>query len=74
MLIHNEKDVTPNYAYLLTQMTHPEMPVPFGVFRDIERPTYDELMLGQEKAALDARGKGDLKKLIYGSNTWEVKA
>lgn len=73
LLIHNEKDATPNYAYLLTQMTYPEMPVPFGVFRDIDRPTYDELMLGQEKAALEARGKGDLKKLIYGSNTWEVK-
>lgn len=74
LLIHNEKDPTPNYAYLLTQMSYPEMPVPFGIFRDIERPTYDELMLNQEKTAVETKGPGDLKKLLYSGGTWEVKS
>ena len=73
LIIHNEKDPLPHYAYLLTQMTYPEMPVPFGVFRAIEKPTYEQLMSAQVEQQVKDRGKGDLKKLIYGSETWTVK-
>ncbi|MBI4358562.1 MAG: 2-oxoacid:ferredoxin oxidoreductase subunit beta [Candidatus Omnitrophica bacterium] len=72
-LIHNENDPEPNYAYLLTQMEYPSMPVPFGVFRDIKKPTYDEMLNAQVEEAIKKRGKGDLKELIYGSDTWTVK-
>ncbi|MBI1882882.1 MAG: 2-oxoacid:ferredoxin oxidoreductase subunit beta [Chlamydiae bacterium] len=71
LLIHNEKDENPHYAYFLTQMEHPEMPVPFGVFRAIEKPTYDE-MLDEQIRQAQVKGKGDLKSLIYGPNTWKV--
>lgn len=73
LLIHHEKDATPHYAYLLTQMTYPEMPVPFGVFRAIERPTYDEMMENQIRDTIKKRGKGTLRDLIYGAETWTVK-
>ena len=72
LIVHDENEVSPNLAYLLTQMNYPEMPVPFGIFRVIERPTYDELMDNQVKEAVKTRGKGDLKSLIYGSDTWTV--
>lgn len=72
LLIHDEKAPSPHYAYLLTQMNYPEMPVPFGIFRAIERPTYDEMMDQQIKDAIRSKGKGDLKRLIYGDNTWKV--
>lgn len=72
LLIHNEKDENPHYSYLLTQMTYPSMPVPFGVFRDIQRPTYDDLLNGQVEAAKKAK-KAELKNLIYGRDTWTVK-
>jgi len=72
-LIHNENDPEPNYAYLLTQMEYPAMPVPFGIFRDIKKPTYDEMLNGQIQEAVKKRGKGNLKELIYGSDTWTVK-
>ena len=49
------------------------MPVPFGVFRAIERPTYDDMMNDQVEAMKKEKGPGDLKKLIYGSSTWTVK-
>ncbi|MSR78497.1 MAG: 2-oxoacid:ferredoxin oxidoreductase subunit beta [Candidatus Omnitrophica bacterium] len=74
LLIHNEKSDSPHYAYLLSQMMHPEMPVPFGVFRAIEKPTYDDMMDGQIQDAVQAKGTGDLTKLIYGSSTWKVDA
>ncbi len=72
LMIHHEKDSTPHYAYLLTQMTYPEMPVPFGVFRAIGRPTYDEMMENQIRDSVKKRGKGTVKDLIYGAETWTV--
>lgn len=72
LLIHNEQNPDPSYAYLLTQMQHPNLPVPFGVFRQILKPTYDDMMETQIQAAIKKRGKGDLKELIYGTDTWTV--
>lgn len=72
LLIHNENDPSPHYAYLLTQMEYPEMPVPFGVFRAIEKPAYDEMMDQQIEHVRKTRGPGDLKDLIYGESTWTV--
>jgi 2-oxoglutarate ferredoxin oxidoreductase subunit beta len=45
--------------------------VPVGVFRDIERDSYDELVQGQlDRAA--AGGPGDLQALVSSSDTWEI--
>lgn len=73
LLVHNEKDPKPHYAYFLTQMIYPDMPVPFGVFRCIEKPTYDEMMDHQIQDVIKTKGKGNLKQLIYGASTWTVK-
>jgi 2-oxoglutarate/2-oxoacid ferredoxin oxidoreductase subunit beta len=72
LLVHDEKEADAHHAYFLTQMEFPDFPVPFGVFRDIERPTYDEMMDVQVKEAIKKRGPGDLKELIYGRETWTV--
>jgi len=72
LLIHNENDPSPNYAYLLTQMEYPEMPVPFGVFRSIEKPTYDEMMEEQVKAVIEKKGLGKLEEILYTEDTWKV--
>ena len=73
LLVHNEHDPEPSYAYLLTRMEYPEMPVPFGVFRNITKPTYDEMLEAQVQQAVKTKGKGNLKDLIYGPDTWTVK-
>jgi 2-oxoglutarate ferredoxin oxidoreductase subunit beta len=72
LFLHNEKDPRTHYAYLLTQMTYPEMPVPFGVFRAIEKPTYDEMLEHQVQEVTRMKGKGNLADLIYGEDTWTV--
>ncbi|MCG3176725.1 MAG: hypothetical protein MOGMAGMI_01686 [Candidatus Omnitrophica bacterium] len=69
---HDMSDPEPNWAYQLSQMTFPEFPVPFGVFRDIERPTYDEMMNEQTRLSIEKRGKGDLKKLLYNEEVWVI--
>ena len=73
LLVHDEQASEPSLAYLLTRMDYPEFPVPIGVFRSIERPTYDELLMGQVNAAIERNGKGDLQKLLTGTNTWTVE-
>jgi 2-oxoglutarate ferredoxin oxidoreductase subunit beta len=73
LLIHRENDPEPNYAYFLTQMTYPEMPEPFGVFRYIEKPTYDDRLDAQIREVTKKLGKGTLKDLVYGGEMWTVK-
>ena len=46
-------------AFALSRIAHtPQGPTPFGVFRDVERPVYDELMAEQIAAAKEKRGRG----------------
>ncbi len=73
ILVHREDDPLANYAYLLTQMEYPQMPVPFGVFRCIERPTYDEMLNDQVKAEIKRKGEGKLEDLLYTGSIWTVE-
>ncbi len=56
----------PSLAFALsrvTQATHGGTPV--GIFRDVERPVYDELMAEQIETATAKRGAGDLAALLH---------
>ena len=50
--------------------------VPIGVFRQVQRPTYDDLVRDQVDDAVDAAGgaatDADLAALLAGSDTWTV--
>jgi 2-oxoglutarate ferredoxin oxidoreductase subunit beta len=72
LLIHDETNPRPNHAYLLTQLVYPDFPVPFGVFRCVEKPTYDDLMNQQIAEITKKKGPGDLKSLLYDDSTWTV--
>jgi len=54
----------------VTQETHGGTPV--GIFRDVERPVYDELMAGQIALATEQRGAGDLAALLHSGETWTI--
>ncbi len=72
LLVHDETTEDPAYAYILSRMWAPRFPVPLGVFRRLERPTHDQLLQGQLDAAVAAKGEGDLRKLLYGGETWQA--
>ena len=60
-------------AFALSRLAHgPSGPTPMGVFRSIQRDTYDDMMSGQLVAAQEKSGPGDLSKLLVGGDTWEV--
>jgi 2-oxoglutarate ferredoxin oxidoreductase subunit beta len=72
LLVHDETSEDPTYAYILSRMWAPRFPVPLGVFRRIERATHDQLLQGQIDAAVAAKGEGDLRKLLFGGETWQA--
>jgi len=43
--------------------------VPVGVFRDVPRESYDELLTAQLE---NAKGDGDLQALLGSGDTWSI--
>ncbi len=65
---------SPGPAFLMSQLDKdPSMPRPFGVFRQVEAPTLDELVRDQITQVTDKQGVGSLQDLIYTPDAWEVK-
>jgi len=72
LLFHNEQQAEPSLAYLLSRMHYPEFPEPIGVFRSVERPVFEDMVMDQVTSAIKATGKGDLATLFGSGETWEV--
>jgi len=74
LIVHDETNPNPAYAFLLSRMEMlPGFPAPIGVLRAVEAPRYEDLIAQQIRDVTDKRGKGDLGKLLYAGDTWEVK-
>ena len=72
LLIHDIYLKDPSVAFMLARMEQPDFPQPVGIFRAIERPTYEDLMVDQIEAAITKSGPGSLEKLINSGDTWVV--
>lgn len=72
LLMHDEKVVQPSHAFMLARMRYPEFPEPMGIFRCIEKPTYDEVANKQISDAIAKQGPGDLNALLNSGDTWTV--
>ena len=59
-------------AYALSRMTFPEFPVPIGIFRQVEKPTYEEGLHQQVAMAQKKKGDGELLDLYLNSDIWKV--
>lgn len=71
--VHNEFDKNNFRANILSQFSDMEgFPTPIGVLRQENKPTYDEDFHQQIDNVKNARGNGDLRKLLNSGNTWEV--
>ncbi len=73
VLVHDATHTEPSLSFALsrvTQGTHGGTPV--GVFRNVARPVYDDLMAEQLETAVAKRGPGDLAELLHSGETWTV--
>ncbi len=71
LLVHDERDLT--MGFILSHLRPPEFPTPVGVFRAVERPTYEGLVHQQIAHAVERDGPGDLDDIIRAGTTWTVR-
>ncbi len=72
LMVHDTGNPSRVPAYLLAAFTPPEMPMAFGIFRQVQKPTYDELLMQQINEVIAERGPGDLPRLLRSGTTWLV--
>ncbi|HSM92438.1 MAG TPA: 2-oxoacid:ferredoxin oxidoreductase subunit beta [Anaeromyxobacteraceae bacterium] len=73
ILVHDATREDPTIAYMLAHMSvRPGFPTPVGIFRDVRRPTADEMTWQKIEAAKEARKDVDLTRLLSGSDTWTI--
>jgi 2-oxoglutarate ferredoxin oxidoreductase subunit beta len=73
ILVHDINLKDPSVAFMLARMEQPDFPQPVGIFRAVERTTYEDLMVDQIDAAIAKSGPGNLDKLIHSGETWTVE-
>ena len=72
LLVHNAKTPSRTLAALLASLEPPQFPQAFGIFRQLEKPTYDGLLMQQIHSAVEKNGRGDLARLLGAGTTWYV--
>ncbi|MEZ5169723.1 MAG: 2-oxoacid:ferredoxin oxidoreductase subunit beta [Acidimicrobiia bacterium] len=74
ILVHDETRSDPSVAFSLSRLADgPTVPTPIGVFRAVERSTYDGDLQRQLAEAREQRGPGDLAELVDSGATWDVE-
>ena len=73
LLVHDVNLADPSVAFMLARMEQPNFPQPVGIFRAVERATYEDLMVDQIDAAILKSGPGSLEELINSGDTWVVE-
>jgi 2-oxoglutarate ferredoxin oxidoreductase subunit beta len=73
VLVHDAHRDDPTLAFMLANMaTRPGFPTPIGVFRDVSRPTVEELTWQMIDGAKAKKGGTSLRDLLAGGDTWTV--
>jgi 2-oxoglutarate ferredoxin oxidoreductase subunit beta len=73
LLVHDINLADPSVAFMLARMEQPEFPQPVGIFRAVDRPSYDQMLVEQIDSAIARSGPGSLDKLINAGDMWTVE-
>src|SRR5690606_7969533 len=74
VVVHDATADDPTQAFALSRLADPGSLArsPIGIFRQVDRPTYGDLMTEQVDRAVETKGPGDLTALLHGADTWTV--
>ncbi|MFG1618129.1 2-oxoacid:ferredoxin oxidoreductase subunit beta [Nonomuraea wenchangensis] len=73
ILVHDVHNPDPSLAFALSRLDEPAFEhVPIGIFRSVDRPSYETLMAEQLDEAAERQGPGDLGELLLGGDTWRI--
>lgn len=73
LLTHHEQASEPTRAMLLSRLSGPDFPECLGVFRAVERPTFDGQLHELIRVARQTKGAGQLDALLAGDDAWLVE-
>ena len=73
LIVHDEATDNDAYAYALSGIDYPEFPVPVGVLRAQEGPTFEDLVADQIEEAQRRKGVGSLEALMRSGEVWTVE-
>ena len=71
LVVHDERSANGGLAFFLAHFMAP-LPVPLGVFRAVESPTYENLSSRLAADDRKRRGQGTLGKLFNSYDTWTI--
>jgi 2-oxoglutarate ferredoxin oxidoreductase subunit beta len=72
LVVHDAGHAEPSLAFALSRLTGDTVgATPIGVFRDVQRGVYDELM-GEQITAASEKQAGDLGALLHAGDTWSI--
>lgn len=81
IVVHDPAQADPSAAFALSRLDDPTMQhVPMGIFRQVQRPTYDDSVRAQVRAAVESAEapsagtsrEESLAELLRGPDTWTV--
>ncbi|MBA2774991.1 MAG: 2-oxoacid:ferredoxin oxidoreductase subunit beta [Nocardioidaceae bacterium] len=71
--VHDAHAENPSQAFEISRLDDATMThVPIGIFRQVQRPTYDDQVRAQVAQARSESGDGDLAELLAGRDAWSV--
>ncbi len=70
--IHDPSDPNPARAFDMAHFRLPDLPVPIGIYRQIEKATYETMLVDQIDRAKE-RKDADLHSLLHTGYTWTVE-
>jgi 2-oxoglutarate ferredoxin oxidoreductase subunit beta len=71
--VHDEFDKNSFRSHIISQFTEMEnFPTPVGVLRQEHKSTYEDDLHLQLQEAKKTKGEGDLRKLLFSGNMWDV--
>jgi 2-oxoglutarate ferredoxin oxidoreductase subunit beta len=71
-LVWNESLDNPATAFLAAQLLPPQFPTALGVFRSVDKTSYEQRVVDQIQQETDRLGLGKLDDLLRAGDTWTV--
>lgn len=72
ILVHNAKNPNSGIHTMLAKMRRPDFPVAVGILRDVEAPTYNQLLEDQMEEAHSLSKCHTMDELLNSGDTWEI--
>lgn len=72
LAVHDARAENSGVAQLIAALEPPGFPVPLGVFRAVDLPTYERLSDELETTARARYGEGSLEQLLESGTTWTI--